>query len=39
MQMISDADLARRRRASARLAWWAGAAALALYTLGFFVQR
>ena len=32
-------DLARRRTASRRLGWGLGAAALALYILGFFIQR
>ena len=39
MPTFSDTDLTRRRRASARLAWGVGAIALALYVLGFFIQR
>jgi hypothetical protein len=32
-------ELARRRAASRKLAWALGAAALALYVFGFFIQR
>lgn len=36
---IPPADLARRQAASRRLGWGLGAAVLALYLLGFFIQR
>lgn len=36
---FSADDLARRRTASRRLGWALGAAVLALYMIGFFIQR
>lgn len=36
---FSDEELARRRTSSRRLAWIIGAAALAIYVAGFFIQR
>ena len=36
---LTDSDLARRRRASARVAWVLGGVALGLYVIGFFIQR
>jgi hypothetical protein len=36
---FSAAELARRRAASRRLGWALGAVVLALYLLGFFIQR
>ena len=36
---LTDSDLANRRRASARFAWLLGAVAVALYVVGFFIQR
>jgi hypothetical protein len=36
---FSPEELARRRRASQRLAWLLGAAALAFYVIGFFLKR
>jgi hypothetical protein len=32
-------ELARRRTASRKLAWLLGAGVLALYVIGFFIQR
>lgn len=36
---FSEADLARRRRASRRLGWLLGAAVLALYLIGLLIKR
>jgi hypothetical protein len=36
---FTDDELARRRAASRRLAWALGAGVLALYVIGFFIQR
>jgi hypothetical protein len=36
---ISADELARRRSTSRRLAWVLGVIALALYVIGFFIQR
>lgn len=36
---FTDDELARRRAAGRRLAWALGAAVLALYVIGFFIQR
>lgn len=36
---FSDVELARRRATSRRLGWALGAAVLALYVIGFFIQR
>lgn len=37
--VFSTDELARRRVASRRMGWGLGAAVLALYILGFFIQR
>jgi len=37
--LISDDELARRRTTSRRLAWALGAIVLALYVIGFFIER
>lgn len=36
---FSNDELARRRAAGRKLAWALGAAVLALYVIGFFIQR
>jgi len=38
-QLFSSEELERRRAASRRLGWALGAVVLALYLLGFFIQR
>jgi hypothetical protein len=39
MAQFTDTELARRRIASRRLGWALGAAVIALYVIGFFIQR
>lgn len=36
---FTDDELARRRAAGRKLAWALGAVVLALYVIGFFIQR
>lgn len=39
VSQLSDEELARRRAASRKLGWALGACVLAIYLLGFLVQR
>jgi hypothetical protein len=36
---LTEADLAQRRKSSARFAWALGALAVTLYIVGFFIER
>jgi hypothetical protein len=36
---MTEAELAQRRATARRMAWLIGAAALALYIIGFFIKR